>query len=144
MVIKERKGFKLKTNIPIYRAKKINSKKVMPDRCPECGGDELYEPNARFGHAPYCDDCGIDIEKIDSDEYVEGKLANYNHIIIDIEGWKAFSNKLFGVSILLQEIDHSTLVISFNNGKTWYTMDEVKNMIDFQEVVMEIQDENTK
>lgn len=43
-----------------------NKKIVMPETCPNCGSDELYDPNPRTDNlGPYCDNCGEKIYKIE-------------------------------------------------------------------------------
>jgi len=62
-------------------------------------------------------------KKIDSDEYVEGFLCPfmlggaYKYKITDSSGW------------VDDRIDSTTLNISFDNGKTWKTFEEVQEAL---------------
>lgn len=55
--------------------------KMMPNKCPNCGSSEMYDD--RFAGA-YCDDCGQDVEKVDTPKATK-KIFRLSALISDKE-----------------------------------------------------------
>jgi len=96
----------MKTNIPIYRAKNIDITEY-----------DIHAKNAVYD------------KKIEYSEYVEGfyfhdKVLDRHQII----SFDKLSNDEYGRDISL--IDALTLKISFDDGETWYDVEEFTNTID--------------